>query len=355
MPVHTFVVVGAGVISHRHAGILSDLGPDVALVGVVDKNLEHGRSWGADHGVPAFADLRDALETTGADVVVVCTPTSIHGDVAIEALHAGRHVVIEKPADVSVSRIDEIIAAQSAAGTLVTVISQHRFDPSTEHVLAAIRSGALGRLTSATVNVDLWRGQSYYDSGQWRGTWRYDGGGALMNQGVHTVDLLLALMGPAVEVTGRTATLAHERMETEDVAVGTVRFASGALGSLHASTAVYPGLDSRLQVHGDRGSAVIVNDTLQFFHSTTPYAERAEVLMGVQGRSANHLDAEPVPASDRDPMTHQYRNFIDALNGQAGVRVGLAENREAVALITGLYESARTGLPVRLDAPVRVP
>ena len=189
---------------------------------------------------------------------------------AIEALRAGKHVIIEKPAEITPARTDEIIAAQRAAGTQVAVISQHRFDPSTEIAVAAIAEGKLGRLTSGIASIDWWRSQPYYDSGNWRGTWELDGGGALMNQGVHTVDLLVATMGRPVEVFAYTGTLAHERIEVEDVAVGVVRFENGALGVLHATTAAYPGLSARLQVHGDRGSVVIDDDQLAFIHATPP-------------------------------------------------------------------------------------
>ena len=154
----------------------------------------------------------------------------LHGALAIEALAAGKDVIIEKPAEITGQRTDEIIAAQQASGRLVTVISQHRFDPATEVTIEAITKGELGRLTSGIASIDWWRGQTYYDSGDWRGTWELDGGGALMNQGVHTVDLLVATLGRPVEVFAYTGTLAHERIEVEDVAVGVVRFESGALG-----------------------------------------------------------------------------------------------------------------------------
>ena len=178
-----------------------------------------------------FTSLTDALQAVDIDVVSVCTPTGRHGEVAIEALEAGKHVIIEKPAETTVAKTDEIIAAQRRAGTQVAVISQHRFDPATEVAVAAIGNGELGRLTSGIASIDWWRGQTYYDSGDWRGTWELDGGGALMNQGVHTVDLLVATMGRPVEVFAYTGTLAHERIEVEDVAVGVVRFAEdGAIG-----------------------------------------------------------------------------------------------------------------------------
>ncbi len=293
------------------------------------------------------------------DVVIVATPTGAHAEVAIEALRAGKHAVIEKPAEVTLAKTDEIISAQRAAGTLVTVISQHRFDRSVEITLEAIANGELGRVTSGIASIDWWRGQSYYDSGDWRGTWALDGGGALMNQGVHTVDLLVAALGEPVEVFAYTDTLAHERIETEDVAVGVVRFASGALGVLHGSTAAYPGLSARLQVHGDRGSVVIENDEFTFVHFTPTGADAEEKLMGSSAKSLNEADRYAAPAdgdagAGRDPgqlsdaHLYQYQNFLAALRGEQEVRVGLAENRRSIAVITGAYESARTGLPVRL-------
>jgi predicted dehydrogenase len=229
----------------------------------------------------------------------------------------------------------------------VTVISQHRFDPATEVTLTAISRGELGRLTSGIASIDWWRGQSYYDSGDWRGTWELDGGGALMNQGVHTVDLLVAAMGRPVEVFAYTGTLAHERIETEDVAVGVVRFENGAFGVLHATTAAYPGLSARLQVHGDRGSAVIDNDQLAFFHATPVGTEPDEKLMGATSdRAVPTAGSDPGQLSDAHRL--QYLNFLGALDGTEQLRVDLETNRRSIGVITGAYESARTGRPVTL-------
>ena len=275
-----FVLVGAGVIGKQHGQVISQLADRIDLVAVVDVHLDRAEAVAGEHGAATFASLTEALAAVETDVVSVCTPTGTHGPLAIEALRAGRHVIIEKPAEVTAARTDEIIAAQREAGTLVSVISQHRFDPSTEIAVAAIERGELGRLTSGIAAIDWWRGQNYYDSGNWRGTWDLDGGGALMNQGVHTVDLLVATLGRPVEVFAYTGTLAHERIEVEDVAVGVVRFESGALGVLHATTSAYPGLSARLQVHGDRGSSVIDDDQLAFFHATPAGTEPEERLMG---------------------------------------------------------------------------
>ena len=358
-------LVGAGVIARQHGIVLGALRDELELVAVVDQDRERADAFAAQHGGAVYRQLDEAIvgqRTRGEelDLVVVCTPTGLHASVAITALEAGLHVIIEKPADVTVERIDDIIAAQERAGTLVTVISQHRFDPSTEIVTGAIRAGEFGRLTSGIASIDWWRGQSYYDSGAWRGTWALDGGGALMNQGVHTVDLLVAALGTPVEVFGYTDTLAHERVETEDVAVGVVRFASGALGVIHASTAVYPGLIARLQIHGTAGSAVIENDRLTYFHSTPAGTTAPEIRIGVQGGATNQIDrfrgpdgADPwagssLPGQMTDAHLYQYRNLLAALRGEEEVRVTLRDNRQAIAIITGLYESARTGRPVAI-------
>ncbi|MDT5032263.1 MAG: UDP-N-acetyl-2-amino-2-deoxyglucuronate dehydrogenase [Actinoplanes sp.] len=347
MTVRKIALVGAGVIGNHHGLVISQLADRVALSAVVDIDIERAQRLAAERGGVAFESLAAALANAEIDIVAVCTPTGRHGEVAIEALSAGRHVVIEKPAEVTVARTDEIIEAQRKAGTVVAVISQHRFDPATETMLGAIDRGELGRLSSGIASIDWWRGQSYYDSGDWRGTWALDGGGALMNQGVHTVDLLVAALGRPVEVFAYTATLAHERIEVEDIAVGVVRFSSGALGVLHASTAAYPGLSARLQVHGDRGSAVIDNDQLAFFATTAPGDSPEERLMGPTA-------ARPVPTAGSDPgqlsdaHLRQYLNFLGALDGTQRLRVDLATNRQSIAVITGAYESARTGRPVAL-------
>jgi predicted dehydrogenase len=349
-------LVGAGVIGTLHGRVIAALADRLDLVAVADVEIERASRLTAAHGGRPFGSLTEALAAVDVDIVVVCTPTGRHGELAVEALNAGKHVIIEKPAEIDVARTDEIIEAQQKAGTLVTVVSQHRFDSSTEVTLAAIGRGELGRLTSGIASIDWWRGQSYYDSGDWRGTWDLDGGGALMNQGVHTVDLLIAALGRPVEVFAYTGTLAHERIEVEDVAVGVIRFESGALGVLHATTAAYPGLSARLQVHGDRGSAVIDNDRLAYFHATPAGADAPERLMGTTAQKAvppGGSAAAPTAGSDPGQLSDahrlQYLNFLGALDGTDTLRVTLEINRQAIAVITGVYESARTGRPVVLS------
>jgi UDP-N-acetyl-2-amino-2-deoxyglucuronate dehydrogenase len=346
-----FALVGAGVIGKHHGMVMGQLADRLELVAVVDVDLPRAEQLAVERGGRPYASLTEALAHEDVDVVTVATPTGLHGTVAIEALDAGKHVVIEKPAEVTVEKIDQIIEAQRRAGMLVSVISQHRFDPATEVLLEAIEKGRLGRLTSGVAAIDWWRSQAYYDSGDWRGTWELDGGGAMMNQGVHTVDLLIAAMGRPVEVFAYTGSVAHERVETEDVAAAVVKFDSGALGVIHATTAAYPGLSARVHVHGDRGSMVIDDDQLTYVHLADDevgddLGNQVDKYAETQARSAA-ASRDPGQLSDAHRL--QYLNILAALEGREDVRVDLETNRRSVAVITGAYESARTGKPVVLS------
>ena len=356
-------IVGCGIIGLNHARAIArhprltitalvDAVPAAAtaLAELVESELAIAR--------PAeYEALSDALAVSPIDLVVVCTPSGLHVRLAEEALAAGKHVVIEKPLDVSMARAREIagLAADAATrGLVVSVISQHRFDPSSVAVARAVRDGRFGRVTSGIASVAWWRSQDYYDSGHWRGTWELDGGGAVMNQGVHTVDLLVWFLGRPVDVYAHTALLAHDRVEIEDVAVATVRFASGALGVIHATTAAYPGLSVRIQVHGDRGSAIIDDDQLEYFSA----AEDGPFL--ASGASAHNQAAALVPAGelrggDRGPDVfinghlRQYEDVVDAITDgrEPGVRV--EDALLSLAVVRAIYLSATLGRSVALD------
>ena len=344
-----FALVGAGVIGKVHAAALAGL-PEVAeLVAVVDTDAAKAQALAAQYGVPVAADLDAVLRRDDVDAVTICTPSGVHADGAVAALDAGKHVVVEKPIDITLAAADRIIDAEKRSGRTVTVISQHRFDRSTEKVQQAVRDGHLGTITSAIASHAWWRGQSYYDSGDWRGTWALDGGGAVMNQTVHTINLMITTLGTPVEVFAYTACLAHERIEVEDTAVAVVKFASGALGMIHGTTAAYPGLDAGLRVFGSKGSAVITDDELVFFHANAGDAPE----IGMQGLSAeNQVTADDTLGPADRPLggahRRQFADFIEAVNTGRSPRVGTTEARTAVSVILAMYESATTGRPVKL-------
>jgi UDP-N-acetyl-2-amino-2-deoxyglucuronate dehydrogenase len=371
-----FAVVGCGVIGKLHAEVLASE-PDTAVSVLVDVDAGAAESV-AQHvaaqvgaAPPVTTSLADALARDDVDAVAVCVPSGVHAELAVAALEAGRHVVVEKPIDVTIAAAAPIVAAAAAApaGTVATVISQHRFDPASVLVHDALAAGRFGRVTSAVATVSWWRSQSYYDSGAWRGTWELDGGGALMNQGVHTVDLLLWFLGTPVDVMAHTGLLAHERVEVEDTVAAVVRFESGALATLHATTAAYPGLSVRLQVMGDAGSAVIDDDRLRYFHNRELASAEAAGDAGVSDARGDRSDQTALVLADdedtdstRGPMfsghARQYRDIVEAIRTGRRPGVTLDDALLALATVQAVYESARTGAPVRVAdvlAAVEVP
>jgi predicted dehydrogenase len=233
----------------------------------------------------------------------------------------------------------------------VTVISQHRFDPASQLEFEAVRSGRLGRVTSGNAIISWWRSQAYYDSAGWRGTWALDGGGALMNQGIHTVDLLVWFLGQPVEVFAWTGRLAHDRIEVEDTAAATIRFAGGALGVIQATTAAYPGLNARVQLHGDRGSAVIDDDRLAYFHAAQAGESGPDL-----GAGSPDNQAEQVLVSSSQPgrtsHTAQYEDFVGSIANDRSPLVTVGEATRTLAVVIAIYESARTGRPVSVPGRV---
>ncbi|UYO96569.1 Gfo/Idh/MocA family oxidoreductase [Microbacterium sp. M28] len=354
-------IIGCGVIGRTHVDAVLQLADRLALTALVDVSLERADAL-ADvveerTGVrPAVhATVQELVAAEPPQLVVVATPSGLHVEQAVVALEAGAHVLIEKPLDVDLiraRRLADAAAAAAARGQVCSVISQHRFDPSSQIVHSAIADGAFGRVTSGVATVPWWRSQDYYDSGDWRGTWALDGGGALMNQGVHTVDLLLWFLGRPVTVSADIALLAHEGVEVEDTAVATLTFDSGALAVLHATTAGYPGLPVRLQVLGSDGSAVIDGDALQYIHLSKD-ADGATGAYGGGGNQADRYSVEPPAGVDATQFSYghvrQYFDLLDAIDGGREPLLTVEQALLALAAVRAVYVSAVLGRKVRID------
>ncbi|MCI4066253.1 Gfo/Idh/MocA family oxidoreductase [Micromonospora sp. R77] len=356
------VIAGSGVIARTHAdAILRHPGLRIAALADPDQRAnDELAGWITDQGAPTperFGSLGDALGAVAADLVAICTPSGSHADLAAEALAAGAHVLIEKPLDASLPaarRIADVAARAEAAGQLCAVVCQHRFDPASVAVATRVRAGDFGRITSAVASVPWWRGQRYYDSAGWRGTWEQDGGGATMNQGVHTVDLLLWLLGEPEEVFAYAGALAHDGIEVEDVAAATVRFTNGALAVLHATTAAYPSLGVRLQVHGSQGSAVLHDDQLEYLHvadgpDASAYAHAADQSADAVAPSELRGAVKP---DDAFVIGHlrQYQDTVDAITAGRRPGVTAADALLDVAVVKAVYLSAHLHRPVRIRA-----
>lgn len=344
-----FGVVGCGVIGTTHAEAIAAV-EDAELVAVCDEDRKRADDLAGKYGVSAYTYLDGMLAGERLDIVNVCTPSGLHAAAACAAMRSGRHVLVEKPIEITLDAIDDMLRVQEETGVKLGVIFQHRFDEASQRVHALVHDGAFGRLVLGTAQLLWWRSQSYYDSGAWRGTWKLDGGGVLMNQTIHTIDLLLWTMGPVHSVRASTDTLAH-RMETEDTAVAALRFQSGALGSVVATTGAYPGVVTRLELLGDEGSAVVENDELTYLHfrrdEDAPAGDYGAAPASKRPSEAEGARSNPVGMGNAGHAL-QIADMISAVREDRPPLVDGRAARMPVELILAIYESARTGREVVL-------
>jgi len=345
MPVtRGFGIVGTGVIAAIHANaiaLLSKTGlPEARLVAVTDVAADPAAAFAAARGCPLEPDLDALLARPDVEVVCVCVPSGLHAQIGVRAAQAGKHLVVEKPIDVSLDAADRLIDAARAAGVALTVISQHRFDPGLIELKRLLDDGTLGRLVLGEASTKWYRAQSYYDSAAWRGTYAMDGG-SLMNQGVHYVDLLRWCLGPPTEVTAVCTTQAH-RIEVEDTALGIVRFASGAVGTILSSTAAYPGFPQRLEITGTEGTVTVEDG--QIVRRALVADPGPAAVADPAGRSAA---ADPA-AVDVASHAAQLADLLDAVDTGREPAVSGRDGRDALELVLAVYEASRTGHPVIL-------
>jgi predicted dehydrogenase len=349
MAKHGFGLIGCGMIAEFHTRAIAEIegARVVAACDVIEPSVKKIVAL-AGGGCQGFMDVDAMLALPEIDVVCVCTPSGSHMESAVKAAQAGKHVVVEKPLEITLPRCDAIISACDKAGVRLCTIFPSRFTTANQNLKVAIDTGRFGRLTLGDTYVKWWRTQEYYDSGGWRGTWQLDGGGALMNQAIHNVDLLQWLMGDVDSVYAMTGTLAHLRIEVEDTAVATLRFKNGALGVIEAATSAFPGLSKRTEIHGDRGSARVDQDdiTLWEFQVKIPSDSEIHAAMAATG-------GFKAGASDPRGITHighrdQLSDFLQAIDEGRSAFVDGREGRKAVEIIRAIYHSSKTGLPVSL-------
>ena len=314
------------------------------LVAAYARRDERAQAFAKVHGCSPYSDLGQFLAHEGMDVVTVASVSGAHLDHVQAAAQAGKHIICEKPLEVTTDRIDQMIRICDEAGVMLAGVFPRRFNPSTEIFKKAIENGRLGKVVLVDVAIKWWRSQEYYDSGAWRGTWDLDGGGALMNQSIHTIDLMLHLVGPVKSVRATCGLEAHQGIEVEDVAVAMVEFVSGARGVIQASTACYSntGLPASIHVCGDKGSIRMCDDKFDLWDLRTTLPRDKEILekFGVDTVQTGAGAADPKAI---DFQWHQ-RNFEDALGAiSTGVspQVDGREARKAVELIEAVYQSAK--------------
>ena len=343
-----FGIVGTGIIAAMHADAIATL-PGARLVAVTDVDADAAAVFAASRGGTAERDLDALLARGDVDVVCVCVPSGLHAEVGMQAVKAGKHLAVEKPVDVTMEAADRLIGAARMAGVALTVISQHRFDPGLIEAKRLIDEGALGRLVLGEARTKWYRGQSYYDSAGWRGTWAMDGG-SLLNQGVHYVDLLRWLMGPVAEVTAVCTTQAHQ-IEVEDTSLAIVRFTSGAVGTIVSSTAVFPGFPQRLEITGTGGTVIIEDGRLV----SRVFGDGAQAADGGPQPTDGGPQPETGPGAAADPAAldvsghaAQLADLLAAIDEGRPPAVDGEAGRAALEIVCAVYESSRSGRTVRL-------
>ena len=353
-------IIGIGAIARLHARALADI-PGVELVAASCRTEDKGRAFAAEHACRWYDDTPRMLRRERPDFVTVATPSGAHLEAALAAIRRGVHVICEKPLEISLKRIDRMIAAAGRAGVTLGAIFPQRFNPVVRAVHDAAAAGRFGTLAVAASYVPWWRDDAYYGPGRWQGTRALDGGGAVMNQSIHGVDALQWIAGatmpdlgpgenPVESVVALTAVRAHdaERLEVEDTCVAALRFRNGGLGQLLAATSLYPGSLRRLLVGGRDGTVEILEEQLVTWRfrgalpDDEPLRRRFAGTSGTSGGAADPL------AIDYGCHTRNFVDFLDALRSGRRPELDGPEGRKAVAIVEACYKSARTGRPARV-------
>ncbi|HJQ28200.1 MAG TPA: Gfo/Idh/MocA family oxidoreductase [Rubrobacter sp.] len=334
-------IIGAGTISKVHARAIDGI-EATRLVAVAEPREDAGRHLAGEYGAEWHVDTETLLGRNDVDVVVLCTPSGLHADHAVAAAASGKHVITEKPMAITTEGMDRMILACSEAGVSLSVIFQYRFNRDAVRLKRALDAGLFGRPVLGNALVHWHRTQEYYEEkGGWRGTWALDGGGALMNQSVHAIDLLQWILGPVESLSAYTDTLTHD-IETEDVASAAVRFTSGALGAIQGTTSTHADYPLKIELRGTQGSATFEGARLTHWRPA-----RDEELL-----SEEEQEVFPDVPDETFGAAHerQLRAIFTALDNGSEPPIPGEEARKAVEIILGIYRSAREGEVVYLEA-----
>jgi len=346
-----FGIIGAGTISDIHAMAINAI-PAAKLYGVYSINKNKSQAFADKYHCTSYDSLQELAADPAIDIVCICTPSGIHLDPAIACIEGGKHCMIEKPLEVTLEKCDQIIEAAQKTGVKVGVIFPSRFYESAKQLKSAIEQNRFGDMVLGDAYVKWSRSEAYYGSAAWRGTWQLDGGGALMNQGIHSVDLLQWYMGPVKSVQAMAANRKHKGIEVEDTVVSTIQFVNGALGTIECSTAVYPGTFKRIEIMGSAGTAILEESNLVKWQFEKGAGDDEKIL---QSMSASNTSGGGVSnPADISFAGHQRQleDMMESITTGKEPLVDGVEGRKAVEIVLAIYESARLGR--RVDLPISV-
>ncbi len=335
-----FGIIGTGSVAAQHARAIGQL-DQCRLVAVASSSAARAKAAGERYGVAAYDDYHALVQRDDIDIVCICTESGRHLEPALAAARAGKHVLCEKPLEVTLERADRMIEACRAAGVRLGCVFQNRFSDDYRRLRAAAREGRFGRLLLGNAYIKWYRDDAYYASSSWRGTLRGDGGAALINQGIHTIDLLLDVMGVVESVFGKVKTTAHD-IEGEDLGLAILSFRGGALGTIEGATAAWPGYPERLEIYGERGSAILESGKI-----TAWQVKGSEEAAPSAGRPDASGAADPM-AIGYELHRRQIADMAEAVRQGREPMVNGEEGRKALALIRGIYESSRLGKEIAL-------
>jgi predicted dehydrogenase len=357
MPPTRVALVGCGKVAQIHATALRSL-PDAELVAACDALPDRAAAFAAAHGLRPFTDVPTMLREAKVEAVVIGTPHPRHAEPAIQAAEAGVHVLVEKPLAASVADCDAMLAAARKSGVTLGAISQRRFCEAVRRMKAAIDAGKIGKPALGVFIGYNWRDAAYYKSDPWRGRWDTEGGGVLVNQSPHQLDILLWLMGPAAEVSGYWANVNHPTVEVDDTAVSSIKFQNGGLGSIATSVSQKPGIYTKVHVHGSNGSSVgVETDRGATFVAgmsgvSAPPLNDLWTIPGEEHRLAEFQAADRAAFAAVDGTSYyhalQFADFLAAIRAGRPPLVTGEDGRAVVELFAAIYQSSREGKPVAL-------
>jgi len=342
-----FGIIGCGAIAPIHAEAIGGV-RGAKLVAVSDVSEERAGKLASKFGGEVYTDYRAMIERPDIQAVSLCVPSGMRAEIAEECAAAGKHILSEKPLEVTTQRIDRIIRATEKAGVLLGCIFQSRFAEGPQLVRRALDEGRFGKLVLGDAYIKWYRAPEYYRQDAWRGTRKLDGGGALMNQGIHQIDLLLWFMGNVKSVRAQTACIAHEGLEVEDIATAMLEFECGAFGVIEGSTAIYPGHAARVEVHGHEGSAVLEDGKLAAwsFKAKKAWDRKANLLLAQESELGSGA-GDPLSNLRAEGHERQIRDFARAVRTGTPPLIEGRDGRRAVEAIEMIYKAASTGRTVR--------
>jgi len=338
-------IAGCGVIADIHAQAIG-ASRNLELVSCFDRNERKSKAFGDKYQIACHSDWEQFIYHPEIDMVSICTPSGTHFDIGMMVARAGKHVIVEKPIEVTLARANRLIAICRAEGVHLAVIFQSRFMPQIQLLHEQLEAGILGRIFMGDAYVKWYRSQEYYDSGDWRGTIKLDGGGALINQSIHTIDLLQWLMGGVDSLYGQIGTFTHQNLEGEDNAVAALRYKSGAIGVIEGSTSIQPVQPRRIELHGEKGSAILVDDRVEIRLAGPGKREwRSEMCSEKEATGSS----SPLSGFSIEPHRDQFDAIADAIASGEIPPISGEEALKALVIIKAIYKSAENGTPVRLE------